>query len=153
MDEGLIEAWNMRVRPQDTVWHLGDFAYRSARDVEHYWNRLNGHKFFIFGNHDDDNKKKIAKLAVWSGEARYVRVDGHRLWLSHYACRVWRSSHHGSFHLYGHSHGTLPGLGRSMDVGVDAVGYAPISIDEVVSRLKDLPISEEDYHKEEHDFN
>ena len=27
-DEALVAAWNAVVRPDDIVWHLGDFAYR-----------------------------------------------------------------------------------------------------------------------------
>ena len=66
--------------------------------------------------------------------------------MSHYAHRTWRNSVHGAFHLYGHSHGDLPGLGRSMDVGVDANDYAPISIAAVVEKLSVAGIT--DHHIE-----
>jgi len=39
--------------------------------------------------------------------------------LCHYSLRVWDRSHYGSWHLYGHSHGNLPPLENSLDVGVD----------------------------------
>ena len=45
--------------------------------------------------------------------------------------RVWRSSHHGAWHLYGHSHGGLPPHGKSLDVGLMNHNYRPISFDEV----------------------
>ena len=53
--------------------------------------------------------------------------------LSHYAMRVWNSSHHGSWHLYGHTHGELEDLPNSLsfDVGVDCHDFYPISYDEV----------------------
>jgi hypothetical protein len=44
--------------------------------------------------------------------------------LCHYGMRVWPASHHGSVHFYGHSHGRLPGYGRSRDVGVDMLDVA-----------------------------
>ncbi len=47
------------------------------------------------------------------------------------------SLYHGAYHLYGHSHGALPGIGRSMDVGAPCVNYTPISMAEVVEKLKD----------------
>ena len=28
MDQALVAAWNERVGPADTIWHLGDFAVR-----------------------------------------------------------------------------------------------------------------------------
>jgi calcineurin-like phosphoesterase family protein len=45
--------------------------------------------------------------------------------------RVWDQSHHGSWHLYGHSHGKLPDLGLSTDVGVDGHNFQPWSFEEV----------------------
>jgi calcineurin-like phosphoesterase family protein len=31
-DEALVHAWNKAVRPDDIVWHLGDFAYKCSLD-------------------------------------------------------------------------------------------------------------------------
>jgi hypothetical protein len=55
--------------------------------------------------------------------------------LCHYAMRVWDRSAHGSWHLYGHSHGTLPGRGFSFDVGVDCTAFRPLSLEEVARRM------------------
>jgi calcineurin-like phosphoesterase family protein len=33
MDTALVDRWNGVVRPGDTVWHLGDFAHRSAKGI------------------------------------------------------------------------------------------------------------------------
>ena len=56
--------------------------------------------------------------------------DGLQLVLCHYAMRVWRNSHHGAIHLYGHSHGNLIGDSQSCDVGVDCWRFSPVSIEE-----------------------
>jgi calcineurin-like phosphoesterase family protein len=47
--------------------------------------------------------------------------------------RVWNRSHHGSWHLYGHSHGRLPEPPTllSMDVGVDTHDFRPWHYDEI----------------------
>ena len=66
--------------------------------------------------------------------------------MSHYSHRVWSYSHHGSIHLYGHSHGNLPGFGRSFDIGVDTNDMKPYSIDEIVKKGLALPILEVDHH-------
>lgn len=133
MDAALVARWNDVVAPTDDVWHLGDVAFRS--NPARYLDALHGRIHVILGNHDDE--KKLAKTrAAWVGEVKYLRADGHRFYLSHYAHRTWRNSVHGAFHLYGHSHGDLPGLGRSMDVGVDANDYRPISLAEVVAKLE-----------------
>jgi len=48
-NELLIKAWNMTVKPDDIVIHLGDFSWKSPQK---FVNRLNGRKILILGNHD-----------------------------------------------------------------------------------------------------
>jgi calcineurin-like phosphoesterase family protein len=59
--------------------------------------------------------------------------------LCHYGLRVWDRSHHGALHLYGHSHGTLPGDSQSLDVGVDGWEFTPVNIEQVRDRMKTMP--------------
>lgn len=33
MDHLMIESWNSRVQPDDTVYILGDFSYRSEKEL------------------------------------------------------------------------------------------------------------------------
>lgn len=51
MNEGLIRNWNSLIKPEDTVYCLGDFSF-NFRSIELYSNRLNGSKFLCPGNHD-----------------------------------------------------------------------------------------------------
>jgi len=148
-DEALIGNWNDVVGPEDDVWHLGDFAFRNRTHVERYLERLNGRIHLVRGNHDDKAAWRIREKFASAQEAAYLRHEGESIYLHHYACRVWRKSHHGSWHLYGHSHGNLLPLGRSMDVGVAAVAkiygggpesYRPISFEEVRDFLKDREV-------------
>lgn len=135
MDEALIANWNAVVSRRDTVWHLGDFAYRAnAARVEELFARLNGVKHLIIGNHDDNTTRRLA----WASEPRdraYVALDGQRLVLDHYGMRVWPGHRRGAVHLYGHSHGRLPGIGNSTDVGVDCWDFRPVTLDEIKPRL------------------
>lgn len=52
MNENLIKHWNTNVSDEDTIYHLGDFAFNKAKDI---LTRLNGTKIFILGNHDNKN--------------------------------------------------------------------------------------------------
>jgi len=138
MDEVLIERWNERVKPSDTVWHLGDFAFHKSYDeLQTLFSRLNGTKCLVIGNHDYDSTIRLFWHAAES--IATVHIGKQSVILCHYAMRVWNKSHHGSLHLYGHSHGTLPGDSQSLDVGVDAWDYRPVNIDEIRDRLKTLP--------------
>jgi calcineurin-like phosphoesterase family protein len=120
-DEQLIHNWNQWVKPQDDVYFLGDFAWKKDRAIE-ILRRLNrAQLFFIEGNHDSAAHSVRGKFA-WYDKVKMVEVEGQLIWLSHYAHRTWPQSHYGSWHLYGHSHGTLSDdpNSRSMDIGVDA---------------------------------
>lgn len=132
MDEDLIRLWNEYVRDGDVVWHLGDFNFRSRKPTPAYLHRLRGTKHYVEGNHDDKYAAKYKSAFASYQSVKYLKLYGEKIFLSHYAHRVWRSSHRGTWHLYGHSHGDLPSVGRSMDVGVDAIkGYRPISFEEI----------------------
>ena len=50
MDEAMVKSWNERVKPNDTVYHLGDAVIN--RRALPTLARLNGDKVLIRGNHD-----------------------------------------------------------------------------------------------------
>jgi len=139
MDETIISRWNERVSADDLVYHLGDIGLCSSEKLRNILGRLNGRIHLIRGNHEkagDDcaNEfewvKDYHELVINDQEApRKKRL----IVLSHYAMRVWNASHHGTWHLYGHSHGELEDLENSLsfDVGVDCHNYYPISYEEV----------------------
>lgn len=134
----MIDNWNAVVGPKDEVWHLGDFAWKIA-NYKRFLDRLNGSIHLVLGNHEPklSRLKDVGFASIH--DVHYMRRNGQKIFLSHYAHRTWRCDHYGSWHLYGHSHGHLPGIGRSMDVGVDACDYRPISFEEIHELFKDLP--------------
>jgi calcineurin-like phosphoesterase family protein len=75
-------------------------------------------------------------MFAFSSEVAYIQINKQKFYLLHYAMRVWRSSHHGCIHLHGHSHGNLPPMDRSMDVGIMNHGYKPLELDEVMSFME-----------------
>ena len=163
MDEVLISNWNARVTAYDEVYILGDVALCPVDRAIQCLRRMNGIKYLVEGNHDYRNLKNpefksqfvwvkpIFELELADDE---VRKGRRRIVMCHYAMRVWNKSHHGSYHLYGHSHGSLPDdpNALSMDVGVDARGYVPVSIHEVhklMSKKNWKPIDHHRYRGQE----
>ena len=139
MDESLIANWNARVRPDDKVYHLGDVGLCSPGYLEDLLDQLNGKIYLIKGNHE---KPALSCRHRFEWIKDYYELvvddpDAHRgkrlICLMHYAMRVWNVSHHGSWHLYGHSHGSLPDDPKALafDAGVDCHNYMPISYEEV----------------------
>lgn len=145
MDDAIIAAWNARVGPLDTVWHLGDFTLAGAKAAYDYLTRLHGIIHLVWGNHDRANVRRLSRWAS-SEFAREIKLDGHRITLCHYAMRVWNHCGRGALMLHGHSHGTLPGSSLSLDVGVDAWGFRPVTLPEILERLATLP----EYRAQDH---
>lgn len=130
------------------LWILGDVAM-SVRAlgclmeaIRPRWQKIH----LIRGNHDDRIAWRWREFFDSANEALYLRIDPQtKLYLSHYAHRVWRNSHHGSLHVHGHSHGALPPLGRSIDACVILHDYRPISEMRISERVKDAsPINHHD---------
>ena len=143
MDETIIETWNKYVRPNDEVWHMGDFLMRAAKPVEYYVNRLNGRIHLVLGNHDDAKKgaKYYPDLFESVQEYKYLRFDNVKISMCHYSFRTWRGCHRGSWHLHGHSHGGLPNFGRQVDVGIMNHGWAPVSFEALRIWMNSRPLT------------
>jgi calcineurin-like phosphoesterase family protein len=146
MNEVLIHNWNSVVGMTDRVFHCGDFIVGLGKnDPEAIYQRLNGQIFLIRGNHEraaDKHKQRFE----WIKD--YYEYDRHgiKIVLFHYAQRIWNASHHGSWHLYGHSHGDMPDRPYELcfDVGVDCWNFTPLSLDqvsEVMARKKAAQIA------------
>jgi calcineurin-like phosphoesterase family protein len=142
MNAGLIAAWNAVARPNDIVWVVGDFAYKAAdlKRVGGVFNALNGQKHLIIGNHDDPDIRALPWKSV--ADVAEISVEGQRIFLSHYAHRTWPGQRRGTWQLFGHSHGRLPGTDLSTDVGVDCWGYCPVTIQQIQQRLVTQPRAE-----------
>jgi len=155
MNEALINNWNAVVNEKDIVWNLGDFSFGNIKDTESVLRRLNGQHNMVLGNHDGiivSNKARLlqGKLLNSIQDYKEIKVEDHKIVLCHYSFRVWNKSHSGSWHCYGHSHGTLPPHGLSLDVGVDCKEitseYRPISFDELKSFMFKRSVSVIDQH-------
>ncbi|BBM84738.1 GNAT family N-acetyltransferase [Candidatus Uabimicrobium amorphum] len=149
-DEQLIANWNARVTNRDRIYHLGDFGFANDAYTDKILSRLNGNIYFLRGNHDY-NTKVIQKHCVWVKDYFELKVKDDtlpqgkcKIILLHYALRVWNASHHGSWHLYGHSHNTLPDDPNlpAIDIGVDAVAHSYALEENIVERYR--PISYEE---------
>jgi len=145
MNEGLINNINSVCTKDDVLFHLGDFAWHSSSaKIEALLNAINPKIKMVYGNHDGRKFKKVVEpflLKQFPEQEEFVCGDYHRLHhdrrslvLFHFPIESWHGREHKSIHLHGHVHGQygkpITGNGR-VDVGVDANGLFPISIEEV----------------------
>ena len=133
-----------------------------------YLRRLNGSIKLVPGNHDlHDNRRELRRLQeevqIVAGYAQKLTVlermhtlktehNGAkvRLELCHFPMIVWDRCHYGVPHLHGHSHGNLrypDPDNRMLDVGVDSVGLAPVSLDWVLQYMEPRGYAQRDHHK------
>lgn len=150
MDKALIERWNKFVKPNDTVYHLGDLCLTKRVDVIDGWlGQLNGTIRLVRGNHDVwtrrfdrlQNKHKIKWIKDYA--ERTFEVDGkrHKFVLCHFPMLSWHGSHRSpsSIMLHGHCHGSIQNLNQSvcrMDVGVDCNNWYPISLENIITMME-----------------
>ena len=63
MEETIVSNWNKKVKPEDTVYVLGDFCWGfNVKRTKSLVNLLNGQKILVYGNHDrlDAHYKSMA---------------------------------------------------------------------------------------------
>ena len=139
MNEMLVANYNSVVRPNDTVFILGDVAFRDKADK--YIPRLNGYKVLVEGNHDVKYDHALFDEVCQIRE-EIINTNGrsYRFVMCHYPMAEWPGFYKGAIHLHGHQHNNASynekmrseGLLR-YDVGVDANNFYPVSASQVIS--------------------
>jgi calcineurin-like phosphoesterase family protein len=146
MDAAIVDRINDRVAKNDILYVLGDFCLSGLPEyAAHLFHSINGRKRLVISNHDLDRKGRLRKTLAalpWDVPPQHSMettdgVDGSRIYLSHYAHRTWPAMNRGGYHFYGHSHGDMPALGRSRDVGIDVpdMGFGPKTFGELRETL------------------
>jgi calcineurin-like phosphoesterase family protein len=150
-DDYLIEQINKRVKSTDTLFHLGDvgFGFAWKDRLPEMRARIKCETIhLIFGNHDhiiehanSTDNKIITSLFKSMQYLKFGKIGGRSMVLCHYAMMTWPWQHHGSIHLFGHSHNNLKipkemENAKMMDVGVDTdkwghEKYTPYEISEI----------------------
>lgn len=138
MDEAIITNWNKCVKPNDKVYHLGDFSFDKRPDI--VARRLNGRKYLIRGNHDHFKQSHLMHpFFEWVKDYHTLKANKQKFILFHYPIRNWHHCYKGTIHLFGHSHGGSPDYGRSTDVGVDCWDFSPVHIDTIIDYMRNKP--------------
>lgn len=151
MNEGLIDNWNSVVAHNDVVFIVGDFSdIDNSIENMRIWNRLNGKKTLILGNHDTNKQLSpthfpMGKLAFPSCTS--ITVNGWEIFMSHYPTLEWKNKWKWNgnervgphaIHLYGHVHNRqmeeLAGE-RAYNVCTDINDFTPISLESILKRL------------------
>jgi calcineurin-like phosphoesterase family protein len=164
MNKLLVERWNECVDMDDQVYHLGDFAFSGTANTVSILKQLKGKKYLIRGNHDH----KLCKTPIltdyfeWVKDYYVLRVHDkyangiddseilqyhESIILCHFPILSWEGMHHGSWHLHGHCHGSLPPTPQKrLDVGVDTNHLRPYSYKDVKAIMQTRVFKPVDHH-------
>lgn len=156
MNETLINNWNGCVNEHDVIFCLGDFCFGNTKKWQDILSKLNGKKYLILGNHDEESFKEdfLCNFEVVC-YGMHIYVDGQSIYLSHYPFLCFPGSYNNNkptWQLFGHVHSKnhktfyekikdleirkiLVGdesrlrylLPSQYDVGVDANDYKPVN--------------------------
>ena len=162
MNMALVDGINKYVKEDDVLYHLGDWSFGGVQNILKFRKYIvckNIH--LILGNHDqhivdkevkfDDTSFNPFELFSSVQDVLHLKLGKTEVFLSHYSHRVWNGSHKGVIHLYGHSHGSIPDFGRSMDVGVDVAykmfgEYRPFNIGDITRIMEKREVHKIDHH-------
>jgi calcineurin-like phosphoesterase family protein len=167
VNDTLVNNINNMVGEDDILIHLGDWSFGGFDKIQEFRDRIvckNIH--LVLGNHDhhiERNKEGVQSL--FSSVSQYLRLevrkpvsksmmDRYTFICMHYPIASWHDMNQGVIHLHGHVH--LPphlriAEGKAIDVGVEGNGLEPISLDEILSIMKNRPIKKLALPKDHHE--
>ena len=144
MHDTLIINWNATVKPEDTVYVVGDFAMsRNADKVESIIQQLNGKKILILGNHDYLKPFTYIDIGFWSVHTSLsmkMRTtylpSTYDVVLNHdpaVKCIIPDDS----IFIHGHIHNLYKSIPekRVVCVSVENWGYKPVTFQQIVDEI------------------
>lgn len=137
MHTTMIRNWNERVKPEDTVFCIGDWGFKKSSEAydapkkcfESIKEQLNGSVILIKGNHEASNDiKTIIHNMV-------IAIGGHKIFLVH---DPKNANPNYTLNFVGHVHQNwkfkkLTDTSTMINVGVDVWNFRPITINEILS--------------------
>ena len=152
MDEYMIRVWNEEVNHDDIIFHLGDFSFYNTSKSKEIYDRLNGHKIIIRGNHDKTDIVNLFDEHYSSYDYLKDAVDSYSPVLDFninftHIPRMPNPSSAFRHYLCGHVHTNWASLNSVipsdrglvfnyyLNVGID-VWHRPISLNAIINQFK-----------------
>lgn len=156
MNDALIANWNSVVMPEDTIYHIGDFAMGPKTEHKGFMDRLNGRKILIRGNHDQTVTKMLALGFNEVHNSLLVRLDddgntvsdgGRLVYFAHvptgndpYEGRTYHRDFTATAPEYdiwicGHVHTAWKRRDNIINAGVDVWDYKPVTFRELLQAV------------------
>ncbi len=132
MNEFIIKQWNSVVKPEDTVYHLGDVALnKKTYYCEHIEPMLNGKIIYIRGNHDPQSLTRVEHIVI--------KFKGKMLELVHNpkdAVCIWDYCLHGHLHISGNHEDIFSKQPKFYNCNLEYHKYKPKLLNEILGDLE-----------------
>lgn len=148
----LIKKWNSKVSDEDTVYVLGDISNGDVKHTKDFFEKLNGNKHLIVGNHDEEYYEEYLKegIVLSAVHAKYIEDNKRLVFLCHYPVMDWKYGNKTIHHIYGHIHNKTINDDflyeeikqfyknkLAFNASVDVTGFEPVTLDELISLKED----------------
>ena len=151
MNNAIINNFNEVVNEDDKLYILGDMFLNNDYEGLRLLDRLPGHKYVIWGNHDTNHRKELIEshfpISITTlGFAHMEKICGQSFYMSHYPTIV--SNYEDSskplnrrvINLFGHTHSTEKFYNRldpcMYNVALDAHNCYPVEITTIMQDIK-----------------
>ena len=148
MDRTMIDRWRERVKPDDIVYHLGDFSITKADFPTRILAELPGKKILVLGNHDKSAARMMEFGFDFACESMTIVEQNTRLFLVHRPQRQIPPDT--AYVLHGHIHNSTPeerakhtAKGEiviipqfNINMCVEMWNYEPVTIRHILSKVR-----------------
>lgn len=151
MNAAIIENWNSVVRPEDTVFLLGDVMLNDNEEGINCLKQLNGNIFIAIGNHDTAERIELYKQCCNVLEVEHafrVKVGKQSIYLTHYPtktsnCDSDKPLKARVINLCGHVHTDDPLIELNngeliYHCEMDAHNCTPILLSDILDQIKEV---------------
>lgn len=138
MNESLIARWNSVVKPEDLVYHLGDFGLGRPADMLTIRKLLNGKITLIRGNHDDALGKLLEMGFDSICNELTLQYKNWQFHMTHIpqADLLYDTTNHNMINIHGHIHGKNRATMNRINVSCDAWDYTPVTLEDLMMEYR-----------------
>ena len=151
MNEYIVYNWNGIVKPDDTIYVLGDLCLGGSGETMLEKNKeliesLNGNLHIVKGNHDTDSRIKMyysCKNVIDVNPAFYKKIEGYTCFLAHFPCITSNLEKETLkqcvLNFFGHTHSKdkfYQDIPFMYNVACDAHFCTPVSFEEAIHDMK-----------------
>ncbi len=135
MDHVLIKNWNYTIGPKTRIYCLGDLQYGPAAEPAlQYRKRLRGDIVLIRGDHDDPETGSVSFVETVYENKKFLFIHDPADAPPSYDGWVIHGHHHNNDLRH---YPFMNFINRRVNVSAELIGYKPVSLREIVERIKE----------------